>query len=171
MAITFPSSWPNWLKELFGWTPPPPLWQPIYQAAANLIVTEPGGGTQILNPQYFVTLSSAQQLAQFYGATVKAEPYEGAGGPDASSAIEYHLIFPGTPVVDVNAGELAYYYKPAGPSSNPNTVNPAIPAGEPGSGASAPGTLDNPDNAVTECNAIIANAKLDAAGKVRLRRN
>jgi hypothetical protein len=169
MSTTFPSSWPTWLKELFGWTPPPPLFQPLYQTGANLTVSEPGGGTQILNPQYFVTFGTAQQLSELYPATIKLEPYEGAGGPDTSSAIEYHLVF-APDNLDINAGLLAYYYRPAGPASNPNIADPTLVPGSPGSGASAAATLDDPSLAVTECNAMIANARLQAAGKVALRR-
>lgn len=167
MSTTFPSSWPTWLKELFGWTPPAPLYQPTYQPAQ--FVTEPGAGgsvgKQILNAQYFVTKDTAQTLATLYGATVKAEPYEGAVGPDKSTATEYHLVF--ADGLDVNAGELAFYYKPCGPNANPNGTDPTLPAGSPNSGVSSPATVDNPDLAVTECNAVLANARLDMAGKTR----
>jgi hypothetical protein len=161
-----PGSWLYKLYVLLGIiTPPPPLWQPVYQSGSDLVVHDENGGVEPLDPQYFLSLDSAQYLAQLYNASVKAEPYEGAGGPEASSAIEYHLVW--SDGLDINAGALAYYYKPCGPVGDSNGSDPSLQPGTPYSGVSSPATVENPSLAVTECNALITASRNSMVRKAR----
>src|SRR5437879_1656172 len=96
----------KWMRDLYGIPDPPPLWVPEYQPPQ--FVSEPGQGgssaTQAINRQRLVTKATALYLASPYEAKVVEKPWEGAGGPDSASALEYILHWPDG--VEVNAGDL-----------------------------------------------------------------